>query len=150
MLGLSFLPPAVVGYTLERTIERAPRAGRGRPPTACSPGRRRWSSPTAGRSGAGPGDAGAVDGLALGVAQAAALVPGVSRNGVTLAAARARRFTRDQANLLSRTVALPIIVGAAALKGVRLRRRGVDAASCAARWRSASAPRSPRPSPRSA
>ena len=52
-------------------------------------------------------------------------MPGVSRNGATLTAARARRFTRDQANLLSRTVALPVIVGATALKGTRLRRRGV-------------------------
>ena len=60
----------------------------------------------------GPGDAGAVDGLALGVAQATALIPGVSRNGATLTAARARRFTREHANLLSRTVALPVIVGA--------------------------------------
>ena len=66
----------------------------------------------------------AADGLALGVAQAAALAPGVSRNGVTLAAARWRRFSRDQANLLSRTIALPIIVGATALKGARLARRG--------------------------
>ena len=65
------------------------------------------------------------DGLALGIAQAAALAPGVSRNGVTLAAARWRGFSRDQANLLSRTIALPIIVGATALKGTRLRRRGV-------------------------
>lgn len=73
----------------------------------------------------GRGEARAVDGLALGVAQAAALVPGVSRNGITLAAARWRRFSRDQANLLSRTIALPIIVGATALKGARLRRRGV-------------------------
>ncbi|MQA76513.1 MAG: hypothetical protein GEU88_19690 [Solirubrobacterales bacterium] len=73
----------------------------------------------------GPGDARAGDGLALGVAQAAALVPGVSRNGATLAAARWRHFTREHANLLSRTVALPVIVGATALKGARLRRRGV-------------------------
>ena len=35
----------------------------------------------------GPGDAGATDGLALGVAQASALMPGVSRNGATLTAA---------------------------------------------------------------
>jgi undecaprenyl-diphosphatase len=51
----------------------------------------------------------------------------VSRNGATLAAARWRRFTREQANLLSRTVALPIIVGAALLKGKRLRHRGTSA-----------------------
>ncbi|HZK15848.1 MAG TPA: undecaprenyl-diphosphate phosphatase, partial [Solirubrobacterales bacterium] len=65
---------------------------------------------------------------ALGLAQAAALAPGVSRNGVTLAAARWRGFSRDQANLLSRTIALPIIVGATALKGARLRRRGASPA----------------------
>src|SRR5207247_4901580 len=74
----------------------------------------------------GRGEARAADGLALGLAQAAALAPGVSRNGATLAAARWRRFTRKQANLLSRTVALPIIVGAAVLKGLRLRRRGIE------------------------
>ena len=73
----------------------------------------------------GPGDATPADGLALGVAQAAALAPGVSRNGATLTAARARRFSREHANLLSRTVALPVIVGATLLKGSRLRRRGV-------------------------
>jgi undecaprenyl-diphosphatase len=72
----------------------------------------------------GRGEATAVDGLALGVAQAAALAPGVSRNGVTLAAARWRRFSRAQANLLSRTIALPIIVGATGLKGTRLAKRG--------------------------
>jgi undecaprenyl-diphosphatase len=74
----------------------------------------------------GRGEATAVDGLALGVAQAAALAPGVSRNGITLAAARWRGFTREQANLLSRTIALPIIVGATGLKGVRLARRGAS------------------------
>src|SRR4029079_16426045 len=72
----------------------------------------------------GRGEGGPADGLALGVAQAAALAPGVSRNGITLAAARWRGFSRDQANLLSRTIALPIIVGATALKGGRPARRG--------------------------
>jgi undecaprenyl-diphosphatase len=74
----------------------------------------------------GPGDATAIDGLALGLGQAAALAPGVSRNGATLAAARWRRFTRPQANLLSRTVALPVIVGATLLKAARLRGRGIE------------------------
>ena len=37
---------------------------------------------------------------------------------------RGRRFTREQANLLSRTIALPIIVGATGLKGTRLAKRG--------------------------
>jgi undecaprenyl-diphosphatase len=66
-----------------------------------------------------------MDGLALGLAQAAALAPGVSRNGATLTAARWRGFTRQHSNMLSRTVALPVIVGAAVLKGIRLRSRGL-------------------------
>ena len=125
VIVLSFLPAAAVGYGLERQIERH-LGGPG--PTAAGliagaaamlvgdsrPQRR-------GRGGATP-----LDGLVLGVAQAAALAPGVSRNGITLAAARWRGFTRDQANLLSRTIALPIIVGASVLKGVRLGRRGVS------------------------
>jgi undecaprenyl-diphosphatase len=72
-------------------------------------------------------EATAADALALGLAQACALVPGVSRNGATLTAARARGFRRADANALSRHVALPVIVGATALKGVRLARRGLPA-----------------------
>ena len=125
VLALSFLPAAAVGYALERQIETrlgGPRAtafgllaGAGAMLVADRRPQRR-----------GRGEATAADGLALGLAQAAALAPGVSRNGVTLAAARWRRFSRDQANLLSRTIALPIIVGATALKAARLRRRGVS------------------------
>ena len=124
VLALSFLPAAVVGYRFERPIERhlgGPRAtaygllaGAGAMVAADTRPQLR-----------GRGEAGVADGLALGIAQAAALAPGVSRNGITLAAARCRHFSRDQANLLSRTIALPIIVGATALKGVRLRRRGI-------------------------
>ena len=70
-------------------------------------------------------EAGAADALWLGVAQACALIPGVSRNGATLAAARMRRFTREDANRLSRHVALPVIAGATLLEGLRLVRRGL-------------------------
>jgi undecaprenyl-diphosphatase len=125
LLALSFLPAAIVGYTLERPIEQrlgGPRAtaygllaGAAAMLLADRRPQRR-----------GRGEAGAADGLALGVAQAAALAPGVSRNGITLAAARWRGFSREQANLLSRTIALPIIVGATALKGGRLARRGTS------------------------
>jgi undecaprenyl-diphosphatase len=125
VLTLSFVPAAVVGYGLERQIERrlgGPRAtalgllaGAAAMVLADRRPQRR-----------GRGEAGPMDGLALGIAQASALAPGVSRNGATLAAARWRGFSRDQANLLSRTVALPIIVGATALKGTRLARRGAS------------------------
>jgi undecaprenyl-diphosphatase len=72
-------------------------------------------------------DARAADALAIGVAQATALVPGVSRNGATLTAARLLRFDRPSANRLSRHAALPIIAAAAALKAGRLARRALPA-----------------------
>jgi undecaprenyl-diphosphatase len=67
--------------------------------------------------------ANARDGLALGLAQALALIPGVSRNGATLTAARARGFSRRDADQLSWMVGLPVIVGATLLQGTRLARR---------------------------
>jgi undecaprenyl-diphosphatase len=130
LIALSFAPPAVAGYTLERQIE----ARLGTPPTIAfgligGSALMAWAdrSPQT----RGHEEAGAADALWLGFAQALALIPGVSRNGATLAAARARRFTREDANRLSRHVALPVIAGATVLKGVRLRRRGLPAGTAA-------------------
>ena len=93
MIALSFVPPALAGYALERQIERrlgGPRRDRRR---ARRRARWRWSPPTAPPGARAAATPAPLDGLALGVAQAAALAPGVSRNGATLTAARRRRFT---------------------------------------------------------
>jgi len=124
LVALSFIPPAVAGLALERPIERR----FGTPPTIAAgllagAAAMVWADRTPARrprSAAGP-----IDGLLLGLAQAAALVPGVSRNGATLTAARTRGFSRADANDLSRHVALPVVVGATVLKGRRLARRGL-------------------------
>jgi undecaprenyl-diphosphatase len=124
LIALSFAPPAVVGYTMERPIE-----GRfGTPPTiavALVIGALAMAWSDRAPQERTHTEAGAADALWLGVAQACALVPGISRNGATLAAARVRRFTREDANRLSRHAALPVIAGATALKGWRLKRRGL-------------------------
>ncbi len=124
VLGLSFLPPALFGVIFERLIER--RLG-GPVPTAAGLLAGAGAMVVADRTPQerDRGRATPADGLALGFAQAAALAPGISRNGATLSVARWRGFTRQHANMLSRTVALPVIVGAAVLKGARLRRRGL-------------------------
>jgi undecaprenyl-diphosphatase len=69
------------------------------------------------------GSAQPVDGAWLGLAQAVALVPGVSRNGATLAAARLLGFRRPDAWTLSRRLGFPVIAGATLLKTWRLARR---------------------------
>lgn len=119
------IPPAMVGYAFEREIE----ARLGTPPTIAAgllagsagmivadraPERRAWR------------DAVMRDGLWLGVAQACALVPGVSRAGATLSAARLLGFGRIDASRLSEQVGLPVLAGAVLLKAVRLSRRGLE------------------------
>ena len=124
LIVLSSLPPAVCALVLERPIER--RLGT---PVTTAVGLLLGSAAMVLADAApqerGRDEAGPLDALLLGIAQASALMPGVSRNGATLVAARLRRFRREDANVLSRHVALPIILAASALKGHRLARRGL-------------------------
>ena len=53
------------------------------------------------------------DGIALGVAQASALVPGVSRSGITITAGLARGMTREAAARFSFLLSIPIVGGTA-------------------------------------
>jgi undecaprenyl-diphosphatase len=109
---LTFAPAAVVAEVGERAIEQIA-AGIALGLADLSPTDRSH------------GDAGPLDHLLIGCGQAAALVPGVSRNGATLTAARLLRFERGAASVLSRHAALPVIAGATGLKGLRLARRGL-------------------------
>jgi len=59
-------------------------------------------------------------GLLLGVAQALALQPGVSRSGVTMTAARAMGFDRETAARFSFLLSLPVIAGATIYAGADL------------------------------
>jgi undecaprenyl-diphosphatase len=70
----------------------------------------------------GPREAGVREGLALGAAQALALIPGVSRSGAALAAGRALGFSRVEADALSWQAGIGVMAGAALLQGLRLAR----------------------------
>jgi undecaprenyl-diphosphatase len=124
LLALASLPGALAGWRWEHAIET------------------RASSPLATVGGLAGGalallaadrrpqvraaaDAGVIDALAIGLAQACALVPGVSRSGAALTAARARGFGRAASASLSRGSALPLLAGATALKAWRLTRTGL-------------------------
>jgi undecaprenyl-diphosphatase len=58
------------------------------------------------------------DALVIGVAQVAALAPGVSRSGVTITAARFLRLNRDAAARFSFLLLLPTTLGAVIWKGI--------------------------------
>jgi undecaprenyl-diphosphatase len=57
--------------------------------------------------------------VTLGLAQCLALMPGVSRSGITITAARFMKLDRDTAARLSFLLLIPIVFGAAVLKGVK-------------------------------
>jgi undecaprenyl-diphosphatase len=126
LTALALAPPALAGYLLEERLERRPSTSR-----ALAVGLALGGTVMAladAQGGERPvADASPRDGLALGFAQALALLPGISRNGATLGTARARGFDRESAQALSWRVGLPVITGAAALKTRRLAQRGMPA-----------------------
>jgi undecaprenyl-diphosphatase len=67
------------------------------------------------------------DSLVVGVAQAFALLPGVSRSGSTITAGLFRNMTREAAVRFSFLLSTPIIAGAALLKAHELRKEGLPA-----------------------
>jgi undecaprenyl-diphosphatase len=121
-LVLSFTPAALIAFRFERPIER--RLSEPRPVAiALLAGSAAMAIADGRPERRGREDASLVDAIVIGAAQAFALAPGVSRNGATLAAARWRGFRRPDANVISRQIALPVIVGASVLKGARLATR---------------------------
>jgi undecaprenyl-diphosphatase len=126
LLALSLFLPALAGLLFERSIERrlgGVRSVGGAQIVAGAallvadsiahkrPRRREATTPDA------------LDHLAVGCAQAAALVPGVSRSGAALTVARLRGLPRDSAVALSLRAALPVTVAAGVLKAARARGR---------------------------
>jgi undecaprenyl-diphosphatase len=68
------------------------------------------------------------DVIVIGCAQAAALVPGVSRSGATISAAMALGLRRDEGARFTFLLGIPAILGAAVMEGRGLVRAGFSAA----------------------
>jgi undecaprenyl-diphosphatase len=125
LIVLSFIPPAVAGYTFEQLLQSRLSG----PPTIAAG--LLLGGVAMALADAGPQEgtrtlvqASAADGLLLGLAQAFALIPGVSRSGAVLTAARARGFSRADSHTHARRTGHPVILGAGALKTGRLLQRG--------------------------
>jgi undecaprenyl-diphosphatase len=123
-VALTFAPAAVVAAAFERVIEERLGSARSVALAQLAAGTALALADLAAAERPYSA-AGMLDHLVIGCGQAAALMPGVSRNGATLTAARLLRFERRAASVLSRHAALPVIAGATALKGMRLAKRGL-------------------------
>lgn len=125
VLALSLVPAAAIGFTFERPIERRLSGPSTIAANLFVGGLAMAVADKRGGQTRQVADARGGDGVALGLAQALALLPGVSRNGATLTALRARGFSRADAQTLSWQVGLPPILAATALKGRRMASEGV-------------------------
>ena len=112
LLLLGTIPAAVAGYLLESTVEDAFRE-----PVLVAAMLIAFSLPMylAERYGSQRrtmGDINAFDALFVGVAQAVALIPGVSRSGITISAGMFDGLRREQAATFAFLLSAPIIAGA--------------------------------------
>jgi undecaprenyl-diphosphatase len=113
LIALASVPAAVVGLGFEDALERAFDAPAVTGAMLLVTGAVLWS--TASRSGGdSPIDTGRA--LAMGVAQAFAILPGISRSGTTIAAALWGRVDAEQAAEFSFLMSMPAVAGAALLK----------------------------------
>jgi undecaprenyl-diphosphatase len=125
LLGLTFAPPAVAGLLLERRIEERLGGVRTVALAQIAAGAALW---LVDRRYGERTEPGVVDHLAVGAGQALALIPGVSRSGAALTAARARGLDRHASVRLSYRAAVPVTLGATLLKGVRAMHGELDPA----------------------
>jgi undecaprenyl-diphosphatase len=116
LLAMASIPGAVAGVLLE---ERAESVFRSPALVAAAMALMGLVLLAADRSARGTADARGVtvrDALLIGVSQALAIIPGVSRSGATISMALFLGYRREEAARFSFLLATPIVIGAAALK----------------------------------
>ena len=112
-IGIGSVPAACLGLLFEETVEQAFSS-----PTLVSSallvtGGMVWSTRYVKEI---RGDVGCADAVLIGVAQAFAMIPGISRSGATIVTGLWRKVDRAKAAEFSFLLALPVILGATVLK----------------------------------
>ena len=128
LLIIASVPGAIIGLLLEKQAETIFRS----PPLIASTmavlGMVLWLVDKLSRSQRKVSDFTAADALLIGLSQALAIVPGVSRSGATITMARALGIERADAANFSFLMATPIIAGAGLLETRKLVAAGMHAA----------------------
>jgi undecaprenyl-diphosphatase len=108
------IPAAAAGYLFKHQAETSWRSPYVIAAAMIGLGLVMWWADWAGRRQKDIGHASMGDAIAIGIAQALAVVPGVSRSGVTISAGLMRNLDRHAAARFSFLLSTPIIAGAAA------------------------------------
>ncbi len=125
LIVLGTIPAVAVGLTFGKVIEERLRTPAVAAVTLAAVAFalvavERWGSKR--RSGA---SLGLIDAVAIGCAQATALVPGVSRSGATISAGMALGLRRDEAARFGFLLGVPAILAAAVKEGLPLLKHGL-------------------------
>jgi undecaprenyl-diphosphatase len=127
LLIIASVPGAIIGLLLEKQAESTFRSPLLIAGTMAVLGVVLWAVDKFSRSRRKVSDFSATDALLIGLSQALAIVPGVSRSGATITMARALGIEREAAANFSFLMATPIIAGAGLLEARKLVAAGMHA-----------------------
>lgn len=129
LLALGTLPVAVVGLALKGAVEAAFSSSKAVGVAMLFTGAVLWATERLASRGPGAKELdgiGLADALLVGCAQAVAILPGVSRSGMTISAGLARGAGREAAARLAFLLSIPAILGAAAVELPDLISAGIE------------------------
>jgi undecaprenyl-diphosphatase len=124
-LVIATIPAALAGWRFEHAAEEQLRSPIIIGTALIVIGLFMWAGDWLGKRERDLGHVGFLDSLLVGVAQALAVIPGVSRSGVTMTAGLFRKMKRETAARFSFLLSTPVIAGAALKKGLEIRHVGL-------------------------
>ena len=124
-LVIATIPAALAGWRFEHAAEEQVRSPTIIGTASIVIGLFMWAGDWLGKRERDLGHVGLLDSFLVGVAQALAVIPGVSRSGVTMTAGLFRRMKRETAARFSFLLCTPLIAGAALKKGLEIRHAGL-------------------------
>ncbi|MGH7836361.1 MAG: undecaprenyl-diphosphate phosphatase [Candidatus Binataceae bacterium] len=127
MLVVASVPGAIIGVLLEKAAETTFRSPWIIGVTLAIMGLALWYFDRVEPQKRTIHEIGLLDAILIGLSQAVAIIPGVSRSGATITVARILRLERTDAANFSFLMATPIIAGAGLLEGRHLLRMGLGA-----------------------
>jgi undecaprenyl-diphosphatase len=126
-LVIATIPGGIAGWLFERAADEKLRSPLVVGPALIIVGLVMWVGERVGQRDHNLGQVGLMDSLMVGVAQAFAVIPGVSRSGSTMAAGLLRGMNRETAARFSFLLSTPIIAGACFKKAWEIHHYGLPA-----------------------
>ena len=126
-LVIATIPGGIAGFLFERAADEKLRSPFVIAPALIIVGSLMWLGEKVGSENQDLGQVGLLDSILVGVAQAFAVIPGVSRSGSTMSAGLLRGMSRETAARFSFLLSTPLIAGACLKKGWEVHHTGLPA-----------------------